>query len=713
MSKQASPEQLKKAAAKLERQLAQLKKLTGGQTSDAARQQANRAAARELTIPDVKEPNRRADKAQDDAEWLRFYVPSVFYNPFTPDQLATIEQCGHALKYGVQKCKAMPRGDGKSSILKYLMMKYALERQVMFPVVIAATFKKAQQTTKDLKEKLASKKPSPLAEDYPLECLTAQYVDPWPSRARNVIANGGRPIHVSWGSAEGHFVIPTWEDEEPIGPIVGSIGWTSDDLQGCNVHDRRPDFVMIDDLDSRDSLAAEHGVIAEKIEECIDKTIAGLGGQSKSFGQFMICTITSDIAAAFKYSDLESKPTWDGERVKAIQEWPRRMDLWDRYIHLYQAGPHEGDKFCRKAHSFYLDNQKEMDDGAVVCNPYNYDRTELPDGSEKEASNLERCFVAIAKTSREAFDTEYQNDPPRRADILETKVTPYHVANTAGELNRLDALETTNMVVAGIDVRKIELHDMRMASDGETPHRVVDYNIRSHGTTETTVAQAEDLIYRALHHLIAGWEHEAIRDENGTVHSTDLTLIDKGWVGNWTEDGTVKTWATQPVETFCMEMGLRNFLPAKGQPNYKAPTPSDKCIVGDNWHMNRGEGAERSCTEVIWNTNHWHLLVEELFMLAAGEEDKFSLFAAADGIWTNHKAVGEHITVGATELKNTLTKGTRSRKPRFIRDHWWDCAAMMLAARSVELWFRANLKPRKRPKRGARRKTSHQEIGAR
>src|SRR5690606_27275827 len=98
------------------------------------------------------------------------------------------------------------------------------------------------------------------------------------------------------------------------------LGITSDELQGCNVYDQRPDFVILDDLDSRDSLAAEDGLIAAKIEEAIDKTIAGLGGQSRRLGQFMICTITSRDSAAFKYSDPAVKPSYSGERIAAIIE---------------------------------------------------------------------------------------------------------------------------------------------------------------------------------------------------------------------------------------------------------------------------------------------------------------------------------------------------------------------------------------------------------
>jgi hypothetical protein len=395
---------------------------------DAARQRENTSARNDLYIPDIKEPNRREDCEADDCLWLRTYCADVFYNPFTPHQNKIIADCAEALRYGTQKCKAAPRGDGKTSIVKYLTLKYSLKRQVLFPLNLAATAEKAKKTLASLKRRLASRSDTPLAQDYPLECHVARYVDPWPSRARNVTANGRRPIHVEWGAT--WFIIPTWENEEPLGPILLSLGITSDELQGCNIYDRRPDFVTLDDLDSRDSLASEDGVVAEKIEEAVDKTVAGLGGQSRRLGQFMLCTITSRESAAFKYSDARLKPSWSGERIAAIIEWPEAKDRWQEYIELRQWGQNTFDDkgnpvdvFGRKAHSLYLSNRAEMDRVAILSNPHNFEADLLPDGSQKQVSALQRCYDYIADHGMASFLTEHQNDPPEEAGILASGIT--------------------------------------------------------------------------------------------------------------------------------------------------------------------------------------------------------------------------------------------------------------------------------------------------
>jgi hypothetical protein len=211
--------------------------------------------------------------------------------------------------------------------------------------------------------------------------------------------------------------------------------------------------------------------------------------------------------------------------------------------------------------------------------------------------------------------------------------------------------------------------------------------VQSHGTSETTVDQAEHLILDGLNRLDDLWSENPLIDSDGTARGLDLVLIDKGWLGNWKEDGQKKTWASQPVETFCMSKGLRQYIPAKGAPNYKSPAPDRSVIIGDNWHINRGKGQQRTCSEVIWNAEHWHALAEDLF--ASGDEiERFQLFSAKDGVHKGHERLSQHIREGAQDLLDLRKSGSTSRKQKYRRDHWWDACAMALVAKSVELHLR-------------------------
>ncbi len=505
---------------------------TAEQLRDTEAKAEKRAASRDLIIPEVKDPARRAAAEADDRLWLTTYCADVFYNPFTPHQHTIIADCGEALRYGTQKCKAAPRGDGKTSIVKYLTLKYALCRQVMFPLILCATGDKSKDGLDSVKKRLASRASSPLSEDYPLECHIARYVDPWPSRGRNATANGLRPINVEWGA--NHIILPTWAENEPLGPIMLALGITSNEIQGCNVYDRRPDFVILDDLDNRDSLASEHGVIAGKIEEAIDKTVAGLGGQSRKLGQFMLCTITSRASAAFKYSDPVQKPSWSGERVAAIQVWPERLDLWETYVELRKWGKghldanrRPVDPLGRKAHQFLVDNFDDAHAGAVLSNPHNYERDLLPDGSQKQLSALQRCYDYIADYGMTSFLTEHQNDPPDAGEAVERNIDPAMIQRQVSGLEQGEIPENAKFVVHGVDVGKYFLHWVVRAYKSDGTGFTIDYG-RQH--VYDTKFKSEEGLDRAIHAAIQQRMAE-FRDQPYAKgrNREALTLIDAGY----------------------------------------------------------------------------------------------------------------------------------------------------------------------------------------
>ena len=548
----------KAKAAQLRKTLRELDRITG-KSGDAERKANERASTRDLVIPSVVHPDRRAECEADDAKWLTTYLPDVFYNPFTPHQLRIIEDCSEVLRYGTQKCKAAPRGDGKSSIIKYLALKYTLTRQVRFPLIVAATAAKAHKTLNSLKRRLASRGDSLVAEDYPLECHVARYVDPWPSRARNVTANGRSSVSVQWGGDM--IMLPTWEDTEPLGPILLALGITSDELQGCNIYDQRPDFVMLDDLDSRDSLAAEDGVIAGKIEEAVDKTIAGLGGQSRRLGQFMLCTITSRDAAAFKYSDPKQKPSWSGERIAAIQSWPTRKDLWEAYIELRQWGQgtldEEGkpvDVFGRKAQRHYEDNREAMDAGAVLANPHNYERGLLPDGTQTHLSALQRCYDYIADKGMNSFLTEHQNDPPEDEGLTESGVNPTLVRRQTSGIDQGVIPEGCTVLVQGVDVGKYWMHWVVRAFRPDGTGYTIDYGRQNvYGTKHGSEEGLDRAIHREILRRIAEFRDtnyaQQFRHDDGEK-KPHLTLVDSGY-------------RTPAVYAACEEAGL-GVMPIKG-----------------------------------------------------------------------------------------------------------------------------------------------------
>jgi hypothetical protein len=644
---------------------------------DAERKADSRAKSRDLVIPEVLDKARREACEADDCLWLQTYCSDVFYNPFTPHQKTIIADCGEALQFGTKKCKAAPRGDGKSSIVKYLALKYALTRQTRFPLIVAATSSKAKKILGSVQRRLASRSDSALSQDYPLECHVARYVDPWPSRARNVTANGQRPIHVEWGSD--WFIVPTWEDTEPLGPIIYSLGITSDDLQGCNVYDQRPDFVMLDDLDSRDSLASEGGVVAEKIEEAIDKTVAGLGGQSRRLGQFMLCTITSRKSAAYKYSDPTIKPAFSGERVPAILKWPEAAHLWESYIELRQAGQRELDSegrpkdvFGREAHSHYLINREAMDAGAVLSNPYNFEADLLADGTQKQVSALQRCYDYIADTGMDSFLTEHQNDPPAETGPIESGITAYRVQRQVSGYDRKIIPPGCTVLTMGVDCRKIALHWVVRAWRPDGTGYVIDYGV--HEVTGTTYGSDDGLDVALKRAILSRMEDAKAADYHtldGEIKPIDLTLIDAGW-------------RTSAVYSACSEIGL-GIYPVMGfgksggctQANFHdvQHTTKDK-RPGDGWFLSK----KGNIWLVAADTDRWKAWEHDRWMTATSKPGTLMMFGVgADGDRLSadekaHHAYARHIC-NEVEIEEPYKGTVRRRwKEKNENTHWLDAS---------------------------------------
>ncbi len=639
---------------------------------------ANRAAAeRDIALRPVANPERRAECEHDDALWLRTYLPSVFYHGFTDDQLAIVHEIGESLKYGTSKCIAAPRGDGKSSITRYLLLKYAMYRQIRFGLVVCATDTKSDEALRAIKGQLR-RKGTPLWEDFPVESDVGAYVGPAPQRANNVTV-GERRVHVEWSAKR--LILPTFVDDEPVGPILYALGWESEQLQGCNVLDVRPDFVMLDDLDNRDSLAAIDGIVAAKIEEIVDKTIAGLGGPGRRLGQVMLCTITSPRSAAFKYSDPKQKAAWSGIRLPRIKAWPERMDLWHQYIELRANGQNTRvdpddpaspvkDPFGRKAFAFLQSNFKAMHSGAVLSNEHDFVADPLADGTPTHLSALQKCFDFIADRGMPAFLTEHQNDPPSEEnEVGKIAITREIVQRRLGGLERRE-LPPACQLVAGIDLGKHACHFVVAAMRPGAICNVVDYGVIEVIGTERT-EQAE-IIERAILRALTAWKDmisdQPFRDADDNAVNLSCVLIDAGY----SQDAAYE-FVRRFGEPYRATKGISPFRPGQRSVSRR---------VGNHWFAQQQAGR-------VWlyslDADHWKRQVHGRFMTDPIDEDgrpnpgSLTLFIPRGN--RDHKTYSAHILAEEWITDFVPGKGERSRWLKHSgNNHFFDATALILAA---------------------------------
>lgn len=171
-------------------------------------------------------------------------------------------------------------------------------------------------------------------------------------------------------------------------------------LRGVRHGSKRPDLAIIDDLENDTNVRSRSQ--RDKSEEWLDEAVSNLGDISREMDTLFFGTIlhkNSVLARKIK------KKFWNPVVFRSIIRYPYRMDLWDIY-----AGYYINDG-VKKAHDFYIQNKKEMDEGAIVL--------------WEQALNIEK-LMRIRAENIKAFNKEQQNDPSdENAKFTEAKMFFY------------------------------------------------------------------------------------------------------------------------------------------------------------------------------------------------------------------------------------------------------------------------------------------------
>jgi hypothetical protein len=444
---------------------------------DVERKRKQRAEAKTVVVPACKDRARREALELDDFAWLKYYGHELFWYDFTPQQRAMIESIGNAIKYGGDQALAASRGEGKTKNFEWMLLKYTLSGAIKFAVLFAASGAMAENSLQSMRDTI--ERNERLCEDYPEICVPVRALEDTPNRAHYQLVTGHR--HDNGEPYEAQSSRFTWCGHEIIYPNVpgspaawGIIATRGLDaaVRGLNRKNRRPEVVGIDDPDTEDTVRSIEQ--AQKLEERIDRGIAGLGGQQRGVARVMLTTLQRPECVSAWFTDPRRKPTWKGKRYRFLIQRPERQDLWEDYIEQRRIGLQGGDDFCRTAHNFYLANREEMDRGAEVANPHRFNPQILPDGSQLEVSALQRYFNEVARIGQDAVSTEYDNDPKDDTadgglltpDQIAAKINGYTRGMVPGDCQHLTAM---------VDVQGKLLYWVVVAWRADFTGYVVDY----------------------------------------------------------------------------------------------------------------------------------------------------------------------------------------------------------------------------------------------
>ena len=160
----------------------------------------------------------------------------------------------------------------------------------------------------------------------------------------------------------------------------------------------------------------------------VKKTFMGLAGHRKKIAAIMTST---PIEADDLSETFAADPGWKTKTYKMVLSWPtchdpeatadeRKgvRDLWAEYWDIFNAEKAADRLPHVAANRFYRKNRKEMDAGAQVLNPRNFDRA-------TEISGIQHAMNILFRDGEATFMSEYQMQPPRNAFAFE--LTARHI----------------------------------------------------------------------------------------------------------------------------------------------------------------------------------------------------------------------------------------------------------------------------------------------
>lgn len=647
--------------------------------SQAERMAKKRAAVRDLTIAIPQDLDRRKRCLQDPVEFLTTYFATTFYQPFTPDRRAMITSICDAARYGGDFAIAGPRGEGKTRLAIYGALYLMFAGLSNFPVVIGKSQTKAQNELKTIKERLQQN--DMLIADFPEIGLPFKAVGGWSSRARmQTVAGKETNIEI----ASDHIIFPTitremlphhWPiDCDPVsnGQTISSLG-IDGPIRGTNYRDMRPTLAILDDIESKESAVSE--AIIESNEQIIEKDIGGLGGSGRRVSRVMLCTTQNRKCIAYKYTDTQQKPSWNGQRFRKMIKPPARDDLWEEYISM-RINKSSDDPDARAAFRFYRDQQSMMDAECEIGNPYSFDDRKHADGEPLELSAIQAYYNRVADFGAEAVATEDDNDPPEEAGPETSGITAAVVGSRISGFDKHICPANTLAITAAIDIGKYICHWVVIAWTNNATGCVIDYGRAEVANTDVdSDDQAiEKAIYRTLLQFRDWIINVEFEDASGAKRKIDRVFCDSGDY-------------TQSVYEFIRQIGHGIFAPTKGLGKYKQPQTQNESIrVGRHLH------AHYMPSDRVWlhllDADYWKRFVHERFLTPTFDDENM-LRAGSLSLYQPHGSK-DHLTfsqhIVAEEWVTDFKKGKGERCYWMVHNrnnHYLDATAMAAAAASL------------------------------
>lgn len=225
-------------------------------SKDARRKREDRSENARIVIPDCVNPARRERCLADPELFLMTYFENDYRLGFGADHTFMIDAITTRARTGGRQAVAAPRGRGKSQIVKGMLAYLACRGLTRFPLSVAATSDLAKMIYKDFKKKFATNEK--LRDDFPEICHPIRELDGAPQRASRQHIDG-KLTGIVW--TDDYIRFPDVTCDNAICKTYGGFKMSYYGLdaafRGVNIDADRPDFILVDDPETREALAID------------------------------------------------------------------------------------------------------------------------------------------------------------------------------------------------------------------------------------------------------------------------------------------------------------------------------------------------------------------------------------------------------------------------------------------------------------------------
>jgi Phage terminase large subunit (GpA) len=381
-------------------------------------------------IPACKNPERREHGLSSLQRFCETYLKKIFDMPWSKNHLSSMSKSDRIVEVGGKQAIGQPRGDGKSTRCRAIVLRATLGGWHPFAIYIGATADKADEGMDFIKSQLRSNEL--LLEDFPEVCFPIWKIDNEPRKCRGQHIRGFK-TNIIWSPKK--ICFPTVKGS-PLSGFTISKGSMDSAVRGGTIslpdgRSVRPSLAIVDDPQTEETAISQGpGSQTEKRLSKITRSIQGLAGPNSRISIFIPCTAIEQGDLADQILNKKKFPGFHGERTKRLYSWPMNMKLWDQYREIRDdcdradMPPIEATEFYRArmcTQGRRLDDPAQcsdcplksecMDCGGVIDWVERLDNKPEMLDEERNISSLQAAMHSFFDYGPAGFASEFQNEP--------------------------------------------------------------------------------------------------------------------------------------------------------------------------------------------------------------------------------------------------------------------------------------------------------------